>query len=38
LINVELESKRLNLVKNRLKHQMMNKKQLETISGVLSLD
>ena len=38
LINVEIESKRLNLVKNRLKHQSMNKKQLETISGVLSLN
>lgn len=38
LINVELESKRLNLVKNRIKHQSMNKKQLETISGVLSLN
>lgn len=37
LINVEIESKRLNMVKNRIKHQMMNKKQLETISGVLSL-
>lgn len=37
LIHIEEESKKLNRVKARLKHLMQNKKQLETISGVISL-
>jgi ATP synthase F1 gamma subunit len=37
LIHIEEESKKLNLVKARLKHLTQNKKQLETISGVISL-
>ena len=38
LINIEEESKRLYQQQVRLKHLQQNKKQLETISGVLSLD
>ena len=38
LVHIEDESKRLDRMKNTLKHQMQNKKQLETMSGVLSLD
>jgi ATP synthase F1 gamma subunit len=34
LIHIDEESKKLNLIKRLLKHQMQNKKQLETISGV----
>ncbi len=34
LINIENESKRLNQQKNRIKHLMQNKKQLETIGGL----
>lgn len=34
LIHIEEESKKLNRLKRLLKHQMQNKKQLETISGV----
>lgn len=37
LIHIEQESKKLDQIKNRIKHAMQNKKQLETISGVLSL-
>jgi ATP synthase F1 gamma subunit len=37
LIHIEEESKKLNQMKNRIKHQLQNKKQLETISGVISL-
>jgi len=33
LIHIEEESKKLNLIKNRIKHQTQNKKQLETTSG-----
>jgi ATP synthase F1 gamma subunit len=36
--HIEEESKKLNMEKTRLKHLSQNKKQLETISGVLSLD
>jgi len=37
LIHIEEEGKKLNQMKVRLKHLMANKKQLETISGVLFL-
>lgn len=37
LIHIEEESKKLNRVRARLKHLTQNKKQLETISGVISL-
>lgn len=36
--NIEEESKRLNQERTRLKHLMQNKKQLETMSGVITLD
>jgi F0F1-type ATP synthase gamma subunit len=35
LIHIDEESKKLNLIKRLLKHQMQNKKQLETISGLI---
>lgn len=35
LIHIEDESKRLHQTKNRIKHQMQNKKQLESIGGML---
>ncbi len=35
--NIEEESKKLNQEKTRLKHLLQNKKQLETMSGVISL-
>lgn len=38
LVNIELEEKRLHQQQVRLKHLVQNKKQLETISGVLSLN
>lgn len=38
LIHIEEESKKLNQQRTRLKHLMQNKKQLETLSGVISLD
>lgn len=38
LVHVEEEGKRLNKLKNRIKHQMQNKKQLETISGITMWD
>lgn len=34
LIHIDEESKKLTRAKNLIKHQMMNKKQLETISGI----
>lgn len=37
LIHIEDESKRLHQLSNRLKHLNQNKKQLETVSGVISL-
>jgi ATP synthase F1 gamma subunit len=37
LIHIEEETKKLNQVTRRLKHLTQNKKQLETISGVISL-
>lgn len=37
LINIEEESKRLNRERVRLKHLMQNKKQLETMAGVITL-
>lgn len=37
LVNIEEESKKLNQQRTRLKHLQQNKKQLETMSGVLSL-
>lgn len=37
LIHIENESVRLNRLRNRIKHQAQNKKQLETISGVIGL-
>ena len=37
LIHISEEEKNLNKMKNRLKHQVLNKKQLETMSGVISL-
>lgn len=38
LLNIEKETKKLNQARTRLKHLSQNKKQLETVSGVLSLD
>src|SRR5260221_2197297 len=35
LVHIEEESEKLNMVKNRLKHLLQNKKQLETISGAV---
>ncbi len=35
LLNIEEQSKVLNRVKNRLRHTLQNKKQLETISGLV---
>ncbi len=35
LIHIDEESKKLNIAKNLIKRQMQNKKQLETISGVV---
>lgn len=37
LVNIEEETKKLNRLTTRLKHLTQNKKQLETISGVISL-
>lgn len=37
LVHIEVESVKLNRVKNRMKHQLQNKKQLETVSGVIGL-
>jgi F0F1-type ATP synthase gamma subunit len=37
LINIEEESKKLNQQRTRMKHLLLNKKQLETMSGVISL-
>jgi hypothetical protein len=37
LLHIETESKKLNQIKVRMKHLMQNKKQLETVSGVISL-
>lgn len=37
LVHIEEESKKLNQLKTRLRHLTQNKKQLETISGVISL-
>ena len=37
LVNIEEETKKLNQISVRLKHLSQNKKQLETISGVISL-
>jgi ATP synthase F1 gamma subunit len=37
LINIEVESKKLHQLQTRIKHQNMNKKQLETIAGVVVL-
>jgi ATP synthase F1 gamma subunit len=37
LVHIEEETKKLNAYTNRLKHLTSNKKQLETISGVISL-
>jgi ATP synthase F1 gamma subunit len=38
LVHIEEESKKLNQEKIRLKHLSQNKKQLETMSGILSMD
>lgn len=38
LVNIELETKRLNKEKTRLKHIAQNRKQLETISGIALWD
>jgi hypothetical protein len=35
--HIEEESKKMNRIKTRLKHYIQNKKQLETISGVIGL-
>jgi ATP synthase F1 gamma subunit len=35
LIHIEEESKKLNQTNNRIKHQQQNRKQLETISGII---
>ena len=35
--NIEEEGKKLNQEKTRMRHLLQNKKQLETISGVISL-
>lgn len=37
LIHIEEESKKLNKLKNQLKHRQQNKKQLESVSGVVLL-
>jgi ATP synthase F1 gamma subunit len=37
LINIEQESKKLHQLQRRVKHQLQNKKQLETIAGVVVL-
>jgi ATP synthase F1 gamma subunit len=37
LVHIEEETKKLNRLTNRLKHLSQNKKQIETISGVISL-
>ena len=37
LLHIEEESKKLNRVRNAIKHQLQNKKQLETIAGVIGL-
>jgi ATP synthase F1 gamma subunit len=37
LVNIEEETKKLNRLTTRLKHLAQNKKQIETISGVISL-
>lgn len=37
LAHIEEESKKLNQQRSRLKHLLENKKQLETISGVVML-
>lgn len=37
LVNIDVEEKKLNLMQVRLKHLIANKKQLETLSGVISL-
>lgn len=37
LLHIEEEGKRLNRLKNAIKHQLQNKKQLETIAGVVGL-
>jgi ATP synthase F1 gamma subunit len=38
LVHIEEESKKLNQLKNRIRHQTQNKKQLETIAGVILWD
>ncbi len=38
LVHIEEETKKLHVEQTRIKHLMQNKKQLETISGVLSLE
>ena len=38
LVNIEQESSKLNQMRTRIKHQMQNKKQLETISGIALWD
>ena len=38
LLHIEEESKKLNRAGNAIKHQMQNRKQLETISGVIGLE
>ncbi len=38
LVNIEQEAGKLNQMRTRIKHQMMNKKQLETISGITLWD
>jgi len=37
LVHIEEETKKINVLRNRLKHQTQDKKQLETISGVIGL-
>lgn len=34
LVHIEVETKKINVLKNRMKHQMQDKKQLETLSGL----
>lgn len=38
LVHIEEEGKKLNRMKNTIKHQMQNKKQLETIGGLILWD
>ncbi len=38
LVHIEEETKKINVLRNRIKHQTQDRKQLETISGVIGLE